>query len=1339
MGYVTGTPWTLMGYLTSFTETDPTISAWAKSLIKPTYTASEVGLGNVPNISFSGSNTGDETLATIKTKLGITNLSGSNTGDETTTSIQTKLGITTLSGSNTGDNAVNSLYSGLATSKQDTLSGTGFIKISGSTISYDNSTYVTGTPWTGMGYVTGTPWTLMGYLTSFTETDPTVSAWAKAGVKPSYAWTEIGSKPTALSQFTNDLGNYGGFLTSASMSDYVPFTGAASNLNLGTHSITTNGITTTGDIGITGSIIPSANDTYDLGSPTKMWRNLYVGAHSIYVNGQEVLQTDPSQNVVVSADLNQNLNIKTSGTGNIELNPSGTGQILLKGSLLISGGKNITTSDSLPLSVPFGITTLTNISATGTILGSNISGSTSGTNTGDNAVNSLYSGLATSKQDTLVSGSSIKTINGNSVLGSGDLSVGSYTLPIASAITLGGVKVGTGLSIDSGTGALSASGTGTGDVNWNGNTNGSKKTLGSIDNQDIGLITNNTERITVLNGGNVGIGNTAPSAVLNLKAGTATVGTAPLKFTTGTNLTTAEAGAMEWNGTNLFMTQTSGPTRQQIAYLSDVTSISGNYLYRPGTTGTGGQTAIGGTNATDTLNLQGTAGNGTLTSPAIQMLVGNNGATNALTILNNGKVGIGTTTPGAPLDINVSGSNDILFGRNVGYPTYGAISMNGSLSDTGMIGFFGGGGAGGSDKSFYFQTPTGGSIVLRPNGVSAGVNGANVVTISGTQSVFMNGNVGIGTTAPVSQLSNTSSNILDAGGVGMAAGSLSWSMSGSTYGLGFQNTYVGNNGNGLLIKTADISTNSYIAKFESGGVNRFAFRADGNLSMTSPNGSGISLSNGVDSTLNIRPVGSGQMRLSTDVAGRWMSFADGAGATDVLAIKGGNVGIGTTSPVSKLEVVGITKISGNGSYLNIDRGQDASVTDINIASGSAHTSAFQINTDQPNALVNLDTRNSYALAFQMNDAEKMRILSNGNVGIGTTNPARTLDVHGTIGNDSYIVAGTELYTGGTAYNVWTSKIKARQAGDNINFYNNAGTQLATILDNGNVGIGTASPNYLLQVNGQPAANGYTAWTNYSDARLKDNVTDITYGEDALSKISKLRPVTFNYNELSGYDEATRSRRVSGFIAQELQQVFPEMVGTTTINGTQYFDTNLSDLPLYLVKAIQEMNLKLEDINNMEKENSWRDSITAWLANGSNKITRIFTGEICLTDAGEETECINRAELKQLKALLTTPTDTGTSSSSPTEEELAAQKLAEEKAAAEAQKQAEEKATIEKSKLDTAQALLDQAALDKAAEDQAALDKQKLLDEEATTEQVQADVQPPIVNQDSKVEQSIQTE
>lgn len=64
--------------------------------------------------------------------------------------------------------------------------------------------------------------------------------------------------------------------------------------------------------------------------------------------------------------------------------------------------------------------------------------------------------------------------------------------------------------------------------------------------------------------GSVAVGvATAPTARLHLGAGTASASTAPLKFTSGTNLTTGEAGAMEYNGTNLFFTRT-GTTRENV-------------------------------------------------------------------------------------------------------------------------------------------------------------------------------------------------------------------------------------------------------------------------------------------------------------------------------------------------------------------------------------------------------------------------------------------------------------------------------------------------------------------------------------------------------------------------------------------------------------------------------------------------------------------------------------------------------------------------------------------------------------------------------------------------------
>lgn len=66
-------------------------------------------------------------------------------------------------------------------------------------------------------------------------------------------------------------------------------------------------------------------------------------------------------------------------------------------------------------------------------------------------------------------------------------------------------------------------------------------------------------------GGNVGIGTTSPTAVLHLKAGTATASTAPLKFQSGTDLTTVETGAVEYDGTNLHFTP-SGTLRENIHF-----------------------------------------------------------------------------------------------------------------------------------------------------------------------------------------------------------------------------------------------------------------------------------------------------------------------------------------------------------------------------------------------------------------------------------------------------------------------------------------------------------------------------------------------------------------------------------------------------------------------------------------------------------------------------------------------------------------------------------------------------------------------------------------------------
>jgi hypothetical protein len=86
-------------------------------------------------------------------------------------------------------------------------------------------------------------------------------------------------------------------------------------------------------------------------------------------------------------------------------------------------------------------------------------------------------------------------------------------------------------------------------------------------------------KILTISGANsrVGIGVGSPSAVLHLKAGTATASTAPLKFTSGTNLTTAEAGAIEYN--NTFHVTNSDATRRHVVTAPNTTKVTAGAPY----------------------------------------------------------------------------------------------------------------------------------------------------------------------------------------------------------------------------------------------------------------------------------------------------------------------------------------------------------------------------------------------------------------------------------------------------------------------------------------------------------------------------------------------------------------------------------------------------------------------------------------------------------------------------------------------------------------------------------------------------------------------------------------
>jgi hypothetical protein len=67
---------------------------------------------------------------------------------------------------------------------------------------------------------------------------------------------------------------------------------------------------------------------------------------------------------------------------------------------------------------------------------------------------------------------------------------------------------------------------------------------------------------------------------ITVRAGTATAGTAPIKLTSGTLLTAAEAGAVEFNTDSLYFTITTGTTRKKVAIYDDSSGATGDLHYR---------------------------------------------------------------------------------------------------------------------------------------------------------------------------------------------------------------------------------------------------------------------------------------------------------------------------------------------------------------------------------------------------------------------------------------------------------------------------------------------------------------------------------------------------------------------------------------------------------------------------------------------------------------------------------------------------------------------------------------------------------------------------------------
>jgi hypothetical protein len=152
---------------------------------------------------------------------------------------------------------------------------------------------------------------------------------------------------------------------------------------------TTGSNTFIGTQTMSGSIIPAVDNTYDLGSATYQWRDIYVSSGSLYIDGTKVLgstnqelqiTTDEGQSIkileagsdnIILQSSDGDIQLKSSGGGNLLFDPT-TGLIDIRGTLQIQDGQKITSSGGNSVVIGDDLVVTGSINITGNVNGINL-------------------------------------------------------------------------------------------------------------------------------------------------------------------------------------------------------------------------------------------------------------------------------------------------------------------------------------------------------------------------------------------------------------------------------------------------------------------------------------------------------------------------------------------------------------------------------------------------------------------------------------------------------------------------------------------------------------------------------------------------------------------------------------------------------------------------------------------------------------------------------------------------------------------------------------------------------------------------------------------------------
>jgi hypothetical protein len=306
-----------------------------------------------------------------------------------------------------------------------------------------------------------------------------------------------------------------------------------------------------------------------------------------------------------------------------------------------------------------------------------------------------------------------------------------------------------------------------------------------------------------------------------------------------------------------------------------------------------------------------------------------------------------------------------------------------------------------------------------------------------------------------------------------------------------------------------------------------------------------------------------------------------ASATYLYVRGDGNVGIGTSSPTAKLEI------------------QNAPASDWGISVFGNTT------TGQSFGGIIRGGTNSSDVAFRVNNAANnatyFTVQGNGNVGIGTSSPTNgKLEIQ-----TGSTAAGLWVQTGGTTgsftiadfrtgsnlsafsikgngYSTFSAYVEINSSETGLRLNVPAGLNALSVGGTGNISVdypGVGGGRFQLDGNGNVYNRTGVYGTISSDLRLKENIVDAS---SKLDDVLKLRVVNFNLK--SDLDK----KKNIGFIAQEMQEVFPSLVyekDTREYDEDGNFISGFEDSLgvkvgmefAILVKAIQEQQAQIEEL------------------------------------------------------------------------------------------------------------------------------------------------------------------